>query len=87
MPRLKIILVSTAIGVVCSTSGVAQQLEPRAYAPIPVGVNVVGMPFVYQTGAVVTDPSLPVQNVDAEVELLAAFYDRTFSFFGRSRAP
>ena len=42
------------------------------------------MPFVYQTGAVVTDPSLPVQNVDAKVELLAAFYDRTFSFFGRS---
>src|SRR5262249_33692898 len=35
-------------------------------------------------GAVVTDPSLPIQNVDAKVETLAVFYDRSFSFFGRS---
>ena len=62
----------------------AQQLEPRAYVPVPVGVNVVGAPFVYQWGSVVTDPSLPIQNVDAKVEALAAFYDRSFSFFGRS---
>jgi hypothetical protein len=63
---------------------IAQQLEPRAYAPSPVGVNIVGLPFVYQTGSVVTDPSLPVSNVDAKVEVATAFYDRTFSFFGRS---
>jgi len=62
----------------------AQQLEPRAYVPVPVGVNVVGAPFVYQTGSVVTDPSLPIQNVDAKVEAIAAFYDRSFSFLGRS---
>ncbi len=62
----------------------AQQLEPRAYAPSPVGVNIVGVPFVYQTGAVITDPSLPFRNVDAKIDGLAAFYNRTFSFFGRS---
>jgi hypothetical protein len=62
----------------------AQQLEPRAYVPVPVGANIVGMPFVYQSGSVVTDPSLPIQNVHAKVETLAAFYDRSFSFFGRS---
>ena len=62
----------------------AQQLEPRTYAPNPVGVNIAGLPAVYQTGAVVTDPSLPIKNVDAKVGVLAAFYDRTFSFFGRS---
>lgn len=69
-----------AIGAVVS----AQQLEPRTYAPNPVGVNIVGMPFVYQTGSVITDPSLPVKDVNAKVEALAAFYERTFSFFGRS---
>ena len=69
-----------AIGAVAS----AQQLEPRAYVPVPVGANVVGAPFVYQSGSVLTDPSLPIQNVEAKVETLAAFYDRSFSFFGRS---
>ena len=62
----------------------AQQLEPRAYAPSPVDVNIAGVPYVYQTGSVITDPSLPIQNVDAKVNAAAVFYDRTFSFFGRS---
>lgn len=62
----------------------SQQLEPRAYAPSPVDVNIAGVPYVYQTGSVITDPSLPIQNVDARVNLAAVFYDRTFSFFGRS---
>lgn len=62
----------------------AQQLEPRAYAPSPVDVNIAGVPYVYQTGSVVTDPSLPIENVDARVNGAAVFYDRTFSFFGRS---
>jgi len=47
-------------------------------------VNIVGVPYVYQTGSVITDPSLPVKDVDAKVNAVAAFYDRTFSFFGRS---
>jgi hypothetical protein len=62
----------------------AQQLEPRAYAPSPVDVNIVGMPLLYQFGNVVTDPSLPIQNVDAKVGAAAVFYNRTFTFLGRS---
>ena len=62
----------------------AQQLEPRAYAPSPVDMNIVGMPLLYQFGNVVTDPSLPIQNVDAKVGAAALFYSRTFSFLGRS---
>jgi len=47
-------------------------------------VNIVGAPYLYQTGAVITDPSLPFKDVDAKINAVAAFYDRTFSFFGRS---
>ena len=61
-----------------------QQLEPRAYSPNPVGLNFVGMPYTYQTGAVVTEPSLPVKDVDAKINAVTVFYDRTFAFFGRS---
>jgi hypothetical protein len=49
-----------------------------------VDVNIVGMPLLYQFGDVVTDPTLPVQNVDAKVGAAALFYNRTFSLLGRS---
>ncbi len=67
-------------------SGVAsaQQLEPRAYSPSPVGTNFVLFPYAYQTGSVITDPSLPIKDVDATVNTLSALYSHTFSFFGRS---
>ena len=42
------------------------------------------MPYVYQTGDVITDPSLPFRDVNAKLNVLAVFYNRTFSFFGRS---
>ncbi len=61
-----------------------QQLEPRAYSPNPAGLNFVGMPYTYQTGAVVTEPSLPLKDVDAKINAVTVFYDRTFAFFGRS---
>lgn len=82
-PRNKLVL-STAFCAVYAAVAVAQQLEPRTYAPKPVDMNLAGIPLAYQTGAVVTDPSLPIQNVDAKVGGVAVFYGRTFSFFGRS---
>jgi hypothetical protein len=47
-------------------------------------VNILGLPYAYQWGAVFTDPSLPIKDVDAKVNLASLFYDRTFSLFGRS---
>jgi len=61
----------------------AQQLEPRAYAPAPVGLNLVGVAAVYSGGGVLTDPSLPVQNASARVYSVAPFYGRTFDLLGR----
>jgi hypothetical protein len=59
----------------------AQQLEPRAYSPGPIGLNFVGVTTLYSTGGVVTDPSLPIQNIDAEVFSAVPFYARTFGLF------
>lgn len=47
----------------------AQQLEPRAYSPAPIGVNFLGLGSLYSSGGVVTDPSLPIQNVAATFSL------------------
>lgn len=61
----------------------AQQLEPRAYVPAPIGLNILGMAAMYTTGGVVTDPVSPLQNVEARVYTLIPFYTRTFGLFGR----
>ena len=45
----------------------AQELEARAYSPAPVGVNFLGLSYLRSTGGVAVDPSLPLDNVDAEV--------------------
>ena len=61
----------------------AQDLEPRAYSASPVGLNFLIVGFQRSTGGVVTDPSLPVSNVDAEVNSFALGYGRTFGLWGR----
>jgi Putative MetA-pathway of phenol degradation len=61
----------------------AQQLEPRAYSPSPVGLNFFGVGFLYSYGGVVLDPSLPIENVHAKVYNALPYYGRTFGLFGR----
>lgn len=61
-----------------------QQLEPRAYSAVPVGLNFAVVPYLYSSGSVLTDPSLPIQNIEAQIHSVAAFYSRTLPFFGRS---
>ncbi len=61
----------------------AQELEPRAYSPSPVGANFVVAGFGRSTGDVVTDPSLPFSDVSARVNGVTVGYGRTFGLFGR----
>lgn len=74
----------TLLGLALAARSVgAQQLEPRAYAPAPVDLNLVGVAAVYSGGGVLTDPSLPIQNASARVYSVAPFYGRTFELLGR----
>ena len=61
----------------------AQQLEPRAYSPAPVGANYLGLAYLYQYGGAALDPSSPITNVYARVNTAALYYGRTFGLFGR----
>ncbi len=60
----------------------AQQLEPRAYSPSPVGLNIMGVAGLYTEGGIVTDPTSPIQNLQARVVSLAPYYARTFGLLG-----
>lgn len=62
----------------------AQELEPRAYLPYPVGTNVVLVSLANSRGDVVTDPTLPVEDAQARLNTAAISYVRSLSLFGRS---
>jgi hypothetical protein len=74
------ILTSLLVG---SGTAAAQQLEPRAYSPSPVGANFAGIGYLYSTGGAVTDPSVPITNIHARVYNAVPYYGRTFGLFGR----
>lgn len=62
----------------------AQELEPRAYSPNPVGANFVLVGYVRSSGDVVFDPSLPFSDVEAQLNAGTVGYGHTFGWFGRS---
>jgi hypothetical protein len=55
----------------------AQDLEPRAFANAPVGLNFLVGAYAYSTGGVSTDPSLPIEDAELDLhtdrDLTAAF--------------
>jgi len=62
----------------------AQEIEPRAYSPSPSGVNFLLMVAGHSEGGVLTDPSVPVTDIEAKIGALGFGYGRTFGMFGRS---
>jgi len=61
----------------------AQDLEPRAYSPAPVGANFLLASYSYQSGEVLFDPSLPFTDVNAYINAVVGGYGHTFALFGR----
>ena len=63
---------------------VGQELEPRAYLTLPVGVNFFAVAYGRSSGNVIFDPALPVEDVRARVNSAVLGYARSIDFFGRS---
>jgi hypothetical protein len=83
MRHVTAVAVGLAAVVLCSAVR-AQDLEPRAYSNSPTGLNFLITGYSYATGTVLTDPTLPLDNVsnDAHVGFLA--YARSLNVFGKS---
>ena len=50
-----------------ATPGAAQELEPGAYTVSPVGLNVLNVGYVFNSGDVTFDPSLPIEDGSATI--------------------
>lgn len=75
------------IALLCGLSPLsAQELEPRAYRALPVGLHFGLLVYSFSTGNVVVDPTTPVEGIDLDVNLLTAGYVTTFPLFNRSSA-
>jgi len=65
------------------TPASAQDMEPKAYSASPVGATFLVASGTRSTGAVVTDPTLPVQDVEAGINGLVLGAGTTFGLFGK----
>jgi Putative MetA-pathway of phenol degradation len=61
----------------------AQDLEPKAYSASPVGAAFVVVGFAHSTGSVLTDPTLPVTDIEAKINGIPAAAGYTFGLFGK----
>jgi hypothetical protein len=65
----------------------AQELEPRAYANTPAGMNFLISGYVYSKGAVGTDPSVPLEDAQVKLNSAVLAYVRTLDLWGMSGKP
>ncbi len=80
----RLAVIALVISGCAPVSAIGQEIEPRAYSPTPTGLTLVLAAVGRSTGAVLTDPSLPVDDVEAELNAAVVGAGRTFGLFGRS---
>jgi hypothetical protein len=61
-----------------------QDLDPRAYAKVPVNITVVIAGFSYSDGGIVTDATLPLEDLKAKIGAPSLGVVRSFSLLGRT---
>jgi hypothetical protein len=76
-------LVTLALTLVPAPAARAQDLEPRAYSSSPIGTTFLVAGLVRSSGDVIFDPSIPVDDVSAEVYAATIGIGRTFDAAGR----
>jgi hypothetical protein len=83
MTRFAYLVALIASGLISSTSSIrAQSLEPRAYSNAPTGLNFLLAGYQYSSGALLFDPSLPVVDTEANVDLGLLGYVHTLDVAG-----
>ena len=62
----------------------SQELEPRIYSNLPMGLNFAVAGFARSAGEVLVDASLPVEDFNIEANMLFLGYARSLNLFGKS---
>jgi hypothetical protein len=83
LARFGAVLVVTTL-VAMGSGAYAQDLEPRAYANTPVGLNFLIAGYAYASGGVATDPSIPVKDAHLQIHSTFLAYARALDVWGKS---
>ena len=76
---------ATALGTMAMPSVTqAQDIEPRAFANTPVGVNFLVGGYAFTRGSLSFDPAVPVSDAQLETSSLVLAYARSFDLWGMS---
>ncbi|HKD09627.1 MAG TPA: transporter [Bryobacteraceae bacterium] len=62
----------------------AQELQPRAYFPAPVGLGFLSISYTFNSGGLLFDPSLPVADANVKANIGALGAGLTLNAFGRT---
>ncbi len=68
----------------CAAAAQAQELEPRAYANTPVGMNFAVAGYAWTHGEVSADAAVPLRDGDIEGNALLLAYVRSLDVLGNS---
>ena len=85
--RNLICAIFVAAGFFHSSPAWSQDLDPRAYANIPVGLNFAVLGYGYSEGSVTADASAAIEDAKVETNVGVFAYARSIDFFGRSEMP
>lgn len=62
----------------------AQEIEPRAFSNIPIGVNFLLAGYGYSEGGLATAPGLPLENANLQTHTAVLAYARSLEAWGQS---
>jgi Putative MetA-pathway of phenol degradation len=62
----------------------AQELQPRAYLPAPIGLTFLGLAFSSNSGGLLFDPSLPVTEAHVQAQVATISVGDSLGLLGRS---
>lgn len=77
-------LLGMAMFVLASSPGRAAELEPRAYANAPVGMNFLIAGYAYSEGGLSTDSASPIQDAHLNINTGVLAYARSLDVWGKS---
>ena len=82
------LLVPTVCGILllsCFTGSLAaQELQPRAYIPAPVGLNFVTFGYARNAGGLLYEGAMPLDDAHASANVVSTGFGQTLAFLGRT---
>ena len=73
-----------AAGVLGVSTLQSQELEPRAYSNVPIGMNFALAGYAYTTGDVLLDTSAPLQDAEISAHMIMLAYARSLNLGGNN---